>query len=47
MDRNLDGVFKMILDMYTISTKYLNQANNANKQYNHIWTVSLGLAKEI
>ena len=31
IDRNLDGVLKMIFDMRTIHTKYLNQANNANK----------------
>ena len=31
MDRNSDRVLKMILDMHTIYTKYLNQANNANK----------------
>ena len=31
MDKDLDGVLKMILDMNTIYTKYLNQANNADK----------------
>ena len=36
MDRNPDGVLKMILDMRTIYTKYLNQANNADEQYNQI-----------
>ena len=36
MDGNPDGVLKMILDMCTIYTKYLNQANNADEQYNQI-----------
>ena len=47
MDRNPDGVLKMILDMRTIYTKYLNQANNADKQCNQIRTVALGLEQEL
>ncbi len=31
MNGNFDRVLKMILDIRTIYTKYLNQANNANK----------------
>ena len=31
MERNPDGVLKMILDMRTIYTEYLNQANNAHE----------------
>ena len=47
MDRNPNGVLKMILDMRTIYTKYLNQANNADKQCNQIRTVALGLEQEL
>lgn len=36
MNRNPDEILKMISDMRTIYTKYLNQANNADKQYNPI-----------
>ena len=32
IDKNPDGVLKMILDICNIYIKYLNQANNANKQ---------------
>ena len=46
MDRNADGVLKMILDMRTIYIEYLNQANNTDKQCNQIWTVALGLEQE-
>ena len=31
-DKNSDGILMMILDMRNIYTKYLNQANHANKQ---------------
>ena len=31
IDKNLDGVLKMILNMRTIYIKYLNQVNNADK----------------
>ena len=47
MNRNPDGVLKMILDMHTIYIEYLNQANNANKQYNQIETVALGLKQKL
>ena len=47
MDRNHDGVLKMILDMRTIYTEYLDQANNADEQYNQIRTVALGLEQEL
>ena len=47
MDRNPDGVLKMILDMRTIYTEYLDQANNADKQYNQIRTIALGLEQEL
>ncbi len=43
IDRKPDGVLKMILDICIIYTKYLDQANNADKQYNQIWTVALRL----
>ena len=47
MNRNPDTVLKMILDMCTIYTKYLNMANNADKQYNQISTIALGLEQEL
>ncbi len=47
MDRNPDGVLKMILDMRTIYTEYLDQANNADKQYNQIRSVASGLEQEL
>lgn len=31
IDGNPNAILKMILDMHTIYTKYLNQANNGNK----------------
>ena len=37
----------MILDIRTIYTKYLNQANNTDKQYNQIQTIALGLEQEL
>ena len=47
MDGNPNEVFKMILDMRTIYTKDLNQANNVNKQCNQIQTVALKLEQEL
>ena len=47
MDRNSNGVLKMILDMRTIYIKYLNQTNNADKQCNQIWIIALGLKQEL
>ena len=47
MDKNLDGVLKIILDMHIIYTKYLNQAYNANKQYNQIWIIALALEQKL
>lgn len=38
-----NGGLKIILDMPIIYTKYLNQANNVDKQYNQILTVALEL----
>ena len=38
---------KIILDMRIIYTKYLNQANNADNQYNQIQTVDLGLEQKL
>ena len=37
----------MILDMRTIYTEYLNQANNVDKQCNQIQTVALRLEQEL
>ena len=36
INKNLNGVLRIILDIYTIYTKYMNQANNADKQYNQV-----------
>ena len=47
MDRNPNGVLKMILDMRTIYTKYLNQANKVDKQCNQILTVALELEQQL
>lgn len=47
IDRNSDRILKIILDIPTIYTKYLNQANNADKLYNQIWIVALGLEQEL
>ena len=43
MDKNPDEVLTMILDIRNIYTKYLNQANHANKQCKKIRTIALGL----
>lgn len=45
--RELDGVLKMILNICTIYTKYLNQPKNADKQYHQIRIVALGLEQEM
>ena len=47
MGGNPNGVLKMILNMHTIYTKYLNQTNNADKQYNQIQTVTLRLEQKL
>ena len=47
MDKDFDGVLTMILDMYNIYIKYLNQANHANKQCKEIQTIALVLEQEL
>ena len=47
MDKDPDGVLTMILDMRNIYTKYLNQANHADKQCKKIQTIALGLEQEL
>ena len=47
MDKDPDGVLTMILDIRNIYTKYLNQANHANKQCKEIRTIALGLEQEL
>ena len=47
MDKDLDGVLTMILDMRNIYIEYLNQANHANKQCKKIRTIALGLEQEL
>ncbi len=46
MDKDLDGVLTMILNISNIYTKYLNQANYANKLCKEIQTIILGLEQE-
>lgn len=45
--KDSDKVLTMILDMHTIYTKYINPANNADKQCNQIQTISLGLEQKL
>ena len=47
IDKDPDGVLTMILDMRNIYTKYLNQANHANKQCKEIRIIVLGLEQEL
>lgn len=47
MDKNTNRVLIKILDRYTIYTKYLNQTNNVNKQYNQIKTIALDLKQKL
>lgn len=47
MDKNSNGILRMILNMYTIYTKYLNEANHINKQYNQISIITLTLQQEL
>ncbi len=47
MDKDPDEVLMMILDMRNIYTKYLNQANHANKQCKKIQTIALRLEQEL
>ena len=47
IDKDSDKVLTMILDIYNIYTKYLNQVNHTNKQYNQIQTIALGLEQEL
>lgn len=43
MDKNPNRVLTIILDMHTIYTKYLNETNHMNKQYNQILIIVLKL----
>ncbi len=47
MDKDLDGVLTMILDMRNIYTEYLNQANHADERCKEIRTIALGLEQEL
>ncbi len=47
IEKDLDGVLSMILDMWSIYTKYLDQANKADKERNEIHTRVLGLEQEL
>lgn len=40
MNKNPNGVLKIILDIYIIYIKYLNQVYNANKRYYQIEIVA-------
>lgn len=43
INKDLDEVLVIILDIRTIYIKNLNQANNVKKQYNQIYTITLRL----
>lgn len=47
IDKNLDIILIMILDMRNIYIKYLNLANHANKQCKKIRTIALMLEQEL
>ena len=47
MDKDPNRVLTIILDMRNIYTKYLNQANHANKQCKKIRAITLGLEQEL
>ncbi len=47
MDKDPDGVLTMILDIYNIYTKYLNQVNYADEQCKDIRTIALELKQEL
>lgn len=47
IDKDPDGVLSMILDMRSIYTEYLNQANEADKQRDQICTLALGLEQDL
>lgn len=46
LDKDSDKILTMILDMHTIYTKYLNQANNAKKECNQICIFALKLKQD-
>ena len=46
INKDLNRVLTMILDMRIIYTKYLNQANNANKKCKQICTIALELEQK-
>lgn len=46
MNKNPQKVLIIILNICTIYTKYLNQANNPNKKCNQIYIIALKLKQE-
>ena len=47
IDRDLDGVLSMILDMRKTYTEYFDQANKADDQRNQFRTCALGLEQDL
>ncbi len=47
IEKDPKGVLSMILDMQSIYTKYLDQANKADKERDDIHTCALGLEQEL
>ena len=47
IEKDPKGVLSMILDMQSIYTKYLDQANKADKKHNEIYTRILRLEQEL
>ena len=47
MDKDLEGVLMIILNIRNIYTKYLNQVNYVDKQCNQIRNIALRLEKEL
>ena len=47
IEKDLEGVLSMILDMRSIYTEYLNEANEADKKRDEIRTRALGLEQEL
>ena len=47
IEKDPKGVLSMILDIWSIYTKYLNKANKADKERNEIRTCTLELEQEL
>ena len=47
IEKDFGGVLSIILNMWSIYTKYLGHTNKANKKYNKIHTCILRLKQEL